>query len=192
MPRCRYCKELFKSANSLNRFCSVEHALAYLETEEGSEKFNKVKAKKRRERHRARKDAIKKRSEWIADLQKAFNKFIRLRDADLPCISCGKTNEEAGERFSGGVWDAGHYRSIGSCPAHRFTEKNVAKQCKKCNQFQSGRAVEFRIELIKRIGLKAVEELEVDPPPLKLTIQEIKDLIKVYREKARELEREEK
>ncbi len=48
----------------------------------------------------------------------------------------------------------------------------------------------YRVNLIEKIGLERVEFLErKDHPPLKLTIEQIKDLIKVYKAKCKELER---
>ena len=44
--------------------------------------------------------------------------------------------------------------------------------------------------LIEKIGLERVEFLErKDHPPLKLSVEEIKELIKVYQAKVRELKR---
>lgn len=187
MPRCRYCKQKFESKNSLDRFCSPEHAFAYLATPEGVEKHKKVKAKIQREKRNARKQAIKTRSDWIKDLQTVFNEFIRLRDHDQPCISCDASNETLKEKWRGGKWDAGHYCSIGSAPELRFTEDNVHKQCKKCNRQLSGNSVEYRKRLKERIGEERLEKLEGPHPPLKPSIDEIKAMLKDYRARVRKL-----
>lgn len=190
MPRCRYCKQKFESRNSLTMFCSPEHAMAYLKTPVGAEKHRKVKAKIQREKRNARKEAIKTRGDWIKDLQTAFNEFIRLRDHDKDCISCGATNESLAEKWRGGKWDAGHYRSRGSAPELRFTEDNVHKQCKKCNRQLSGNVVEYRKGLIERIGLERLEKLEGPHPALKLSITEIKAMLKDYRARVRQLKKQ--
>lgn len=190
MPRCRYCKTKFEASSSMSRFCSPKCAYAWLMTDEGQAKHKKVKAKMQRERTSAKKEALKTRSEWLRDLQKAFNEFIRLRDADQPCISCGITSEQLAEKWRGGKWDAGHYRSVGSSPHLRFNESNCHKQCKKCNNQLSGNIVEYRKGLIQRIGQEAVEQIEADQKPLKLSISEIKELLKHYRAEVRKLKRE--
>ncbi|HDL2201950.1 TPA: recombination protein NinG, partial [Mannheimia haemolytica] len=111
-----------------------------------------------------------------------FNKFIRLRDKDLPCISCGRHHQ--------GQWHAGHYKTVGGNPELRFNEDNVHRQCSVCNNHLHGNIVNYRVNLIEKIGLERVEFLErKDHPPLKLTIEQIKDLIKVYKAKCKELER---
>ena len=190
MPKCRYCKKKFDSFSSLDRFCSYEHAIAYLATPEGVEKHRKVKAKMQRERITAKKEALKTKGEWTRDLQRVFNEFIRLRDSDQDCISCDASNASLAEKWRGGKWDAGHYRSTGSAPHLRFSEANCHKQCKRCNNQLSGNIVEYRKRLIKRIGVEAVEAIEANQTPLRLTVEDIKAMLKEYRAKVRQLKRE--
>ena len=44
----------------------------------------------------------------LADLDVWVNAFIRERDRDLPCISCGT--------LTSAQWDAGHYRTTAAAP----------------------------------------------------------------------------
>ena len=169
----------------MQQVCSMECAIAYSKrkAEEKRKKQEKSDRLEARRRMRARKEALKSRSDWLKEAQKAFNEFIRLRDKDLPCISCGRYHE--------GQYHAGHYRSVGACPELRFNEDNVHKQCSVCNNHKSGNAIEYRINLIRKIGLERVEFLERhDHQPLKLSIDEIKELIKVYKAKCKGLENE--
>lgn len=190
MPKCRYCKAKFDASNSTERFCSYQHAIAYLATPEGAEKHKKARAKLDRANIKARKEKLKTRGDWTKLLQRSFNEFIRLRDRNQACISCGVTNEQLAEKWKGGKWDGGHYRSVGSAPHLRFTETNCHKQCKKCNKYESGNHVEYRKGLIKRIGLDAVEAIEADQGPLKLTVEQIKERLKQYRAEVRKLKSE--
>jgi hypothetical protein len=82
--------------------------------------------------------------------QDVFNKFIRLRDAELGCISCEK----------GKVENAGHYLSQGHHSAFRFNEENTNGQCCKCNLYLSGNLINYRKGLVKKIGAERVEFLE--------------------------------
>lgn len=59
--------------------------------------------------------------------QSEFNRMIRLLDEGRPCISCGR-----GE--CGSFWDAGHKRSVGSCPELRFDPRNCHRQGSGCNR----------------------------------------------------------
>jgi hypothetical protein len=113
--------------------------------------LTKANNTKWRKEKKERSERLKTRSEWMQDLQDVFNTFIRTRDKDKPCISCGT--------FTG-------------------------KKCEYCNTHLSANLIEYRIGLVKRIGVDIVEFLErKDHAPLKLTVEEIKEQIKVYKEK---------
>ena len=149
----------------------------------------KVKQAKVQERARikTRKEAIKTLPVLKAEAQQAFNAFIRERDKDLPCICCGQPLS-AGDL--GGAYDCGHYRSVGSAPQHRYNELNAHAQRKQCNRWGSGRAVDYRLGLIARIGLEAVEALESDNQPRKWTRDELAVIRDEYRQKLKQLKKE--
>ena len=131
---------------------------------------------------RQKREALKSRSQWVKEAQTAFNKYIRLRDHDQPCISCG--------RYHNGQYHAGHYLSTGARPGLRFNELNVHKQCAPCNNHLSGNAVLYRIALIGKIGLEAVEKLESDHEPRKYSVDDLKEIIRLYKEKTKALKAE--
>ena len=62
---------------------------------------------------------------------KYFSAYIRKRDENKPCITCGKYAKK----------DAGHFISR-RFEATRFDEKNVHGQCIKCNRFEYGNQFE--------------------------------------------------
>lgn len=87
-----------------------------------------------------------------------FNKFIRLRDSEDGygrCISSGQTLIVPSENAQ-----AGHYYSGGNYPQLKFNEDNVHLQGKSDNYFKSGNLLEYRKNLIKKIGIERVEELD--------------------------------
>src|SRR5690606_30912224 len=120
-------------------------------------------AAKREQEERAKtrvlREKMKTRSQWMKEAQIAFNAFIRERDrqAGHNCISSNRPLD-----WSGNQVDAGHYRSTGSAPHLRFDPRNCHAQSKFDNQYRAGNAVDYRIGLIARIGLEAVEALETD------------------------------
>ena len=128
---------------------------------------------------RRRKEKLKSRSDWIKEAQTAFNAWVRGRDRDSPCISC--------QRFHTGQNHAGHYRSTAAAPQLRFDEENVHLQCAPCNNHKSGNVVEYRINLVKKIGLQSVERLEADNTVRKWTVEELKQIKSEYRAKLRAL-----
>lgn len=177
MPKCKNCKKTTNQKYGLNYLCSPECGYAYARAIQ-SKKASKD-ASEQRKRDRERLKQLKTRSEWLRDAQAVFNKFIRLRDAQKNCISC--------ERKLGAKFDAGHYKSVGAHPELRFSEVNTNGQCVFCNQHLSGNLINYRAGLIRRIGLAEVERLEGTQLPLKLTIPEIQELIKTYKQKCKEL-----
>ena len=88
-----------------------------------------------------------------------FNKFIRERDSSQGygvCISSGK-----GLSVPSSNAQAGHYYSAGKFPITRFNEDNVHLQGKSDNYFNGGNLLEYRVNLIKKIGLERVEALDL-------------------------------
>lgn len=173
--RCPNCKKYNKVEDGLminnSLYCDIECAVSH-----GKKNAPKAKAKIEkadRVNLRERKKALKSRSDWMRDCQVVFNRWIRKRDEGDPCISCG--------RNSGAKMNAGHYRSVGSCPELRFEELNVHLQCEHCNSFKSGNIGEYRPRLINKIGIYRVDWIEGKHDPKKYTIDDIKSLILKYK-----------
>lgn len=121
------------------------------------------------------------RSDWLNLAQKVFNTYIRLRDRDKPCISCNKPLNTK--------YDAGHYYSMGNYSFLRFNEENTHAQCVHCNRDLHGNLLEYRINLIKRIGIERVEILdESRHNKLDISIESVQLLIKKYKLKIKEHE----
>src|SRR5687767_14197248 len=81
--------------------------------------------------------------------QIVFNRWIREREKDKGCISCGNAVTEAGYYFS-----QGHHSAL------RFSEINTNGQCTRCNCFLSGNLIHYRQGLVKRYGEARVLLLE--------------------------------
>lgn len=168
--RCGQCKKHFKPERLFQPCCSVPCAILYARKQ--NEKEQAMLNKERREK-------LKSRNDWLKEAQQWFNAWVRERDIDLPCISCG--------RFHKGQYHAGHYRTVKAYPALRFNPDNVHKQCSACNEHLSGNIVEYRKGLLAKIGPERLSQLERDHPPLKLTIEEIKELKLNYRRLVNEM-----
>lgn len=90
-------------------------------------------------------------------LDRVFSVYIRLRDANndgyIRCISCGKIVH----------WkesDCGHFVNR-SHMGTRFSERNCNAQCRKCNRFDEGNNIGYTRGLIKKHGIKVINDLEV-------------------------------
>ena len=159
------------------KVCSPKCGLAIKDVNQ--EKAHKSLDQIERREIKVRKEKLKSRADHLRDTQIAFNAWVRARDAELPCISCGRHHQ--------GKYDAGHYRTVGSNPALRFEPLNCHRQCSPCNTQLSGNIVNYRIELVKRIGAESVEWLEGPHEPKKYTVEELKAMTAEYRAKTREL-----
>lgn len=123
--------------------------------------------------------------------QKAFNEYIRARDYGKPCICCGKPIQWGTTKTTGGVCDAGHYMSRGANCQHKFNEDNVHAQLKYCNSPRGlgGNYANYRIGLIKRIGLERVEALESDHELKHWSKDELREIAATYKAKLKALTR---
>ena len=159
--------------------CSPACALATKDVNQ--QKARKSLAQVERREIKVRKDKLKSRADHMREVQAAFNEWVRLRDADLPCVSCGRHHE--------GQYHSGHYRTVGGNPELRFEPLNAWKQCAPCNNHKSGDILNYRIELVKRIGVEKVDWLEGPHEPKRYTVEDLKAIKADYRAKARELKR---
>ena len=179
---CKVCRVKFIPLKPLQVVCGLRCAQSYAWRVKTKTEVDQAKAE--RKEIKAKRESIKTRAQWMREAQTAFNQFIRLRDqlAGHPCISSGQPLD-----WSGNNVDAGHYRSRGSAPHLRFDERNCHAQSKKDNRYLSGNAVDYRIGLIARIGLEAVESLEADQTPKKYTIAELRAIKAHYVAKLKEM-----
>ena len=185
--RCPCCKGKLDPGQRIHPGCISAYAEDQAaKAKRKEEKQARMAAKVERAETRRRKEAIKTRSDWLKDAQKAFNAFVRERDKDQPCICCGRFAND-NDLITGSRWDAGHYRSTGSAPHLRFDERNVHRQLVQCNRHGAGRAVDYRIGLIARIGIEAVEALEADNTARKWTIEDLRGVRDLYRAKLKAL-----
>jgi len=132
---------------------------------------------------RKRKKALRTRTRWYNLLQDEVNEYVRLRDWDKPCCTCGDHN-------SSHKFDAGHYLTVGGHPDLRFELTNIHKQCVNCNQYNGGRSDEYRDFMIRTYGQAHIDWLKGPHPTLKEqfpTTQSIEDEIKRYRALNRKL-----
>jgi len=176
MRKCKVCGDKFEAKyNTIQPTCSVPCAIIY---------GKKVRDKSYKAASKAFKKVVRDndRSWHIKTCQTAFNRYIRLRDRDEPCISC--------QRYHQGQYHAGHFKSIGSAGELRFIEANCHKQCSVCNNHKSGNVGEYKINLIKKIGADAVEWLEGPHKAKKYTIEELKELTALYRQAIKGIEKD--
>ena len=169
LSKCKVCHSEFQKRSMTHKCCTPECAQEYAKRE---------REKKDRKETRTKLSALKTRSQWLKEAERACNAYIRERDRDLPCVSCGNI---------GGDRHAGHFRSVGSSQALRFYEFNIASQCSKCNLHLAGNLIGYRIGLTEREGNDLVEYLSNHRGQAKWTIEELKEIKDYYKAKLKSL-----
>lgn len=166
--KCKECRVWYTPTEDDQEVCDALCAVAYA-----------PKKMAKRKRKGIREFRAGDKAELTRDAQKHFNKYIRLRDKALPCISCGHTGNR--QRH------AGHYRPVGRNSRLRFNPLNCHSQCSICNNHLSGNLVLYREALILKIGLEPVIELEETNDPKKYTVEELKAVIKTAKDNIKSL-----
>jgi hypothetical protein len=117
-------------------------------------KFAKsVKAKGAKEL-RARKEALKTRTQWEGECKAIVQKIARLRDRHDGCISCHMGPDYRGQ------WHGSHFRPAGNHSAVELHLWNIHKSCAQCNKYKGGNIAGYRPRLVEKIGANRVEWLE--------------------------------
>ena len=174
--KCKQCKVPFTPVRPMQKVCSPACAMqiARQVVDKAEKKETKLKL-----------DAMQTKPQLVKKAQTAFNAYIRARDKGKACISCDAPLGDKPNTF-----DAGHYRSTGSAPHMRYVEDQVHGQCKKCNRYLGGNAVEYRKRLLERIGLERLEQIESDNVLRKYTKEALIEIARHYNEQARRLAKE--
>ncbi|HAB02635.1 MAG TPA: ninG protein [Pseudomonas sp.] len=180
------CGQRFKPMLSTQKVCSPACALAMAKDPKLQKVAAKAITKQKRQDLQERREKLKTKGEHLREAQAAFNAYIRERDrlAGYACISSGRPLD-----WNGNAVDAGHFRSRGAAPHLRFDENNCHAQSKHDNRYLSGNVAEYRLGLIQRIGLAAVEALEADQAPRRYTIADLQAIKALYRQKLKDLRR---
>lgn len=104
---------------------------------------------------------------------KYFAKFIRERDKDKTCVTCG----------GGGVKDCGHFLSR-RFESTRYDEKNAHGQCQKCNRYEYGNQYQYGQQIDKMYGPGTAEGLLLKSRMLcKRNRNDFETIAKYYKDK---------
>ncbi len=113
-----------------------------------------------------------------AKAQKVFNKYVRERDSEggyFTCISCGRTLPIE-------QMNAGHYIPQKNSSMLRFNEYNVNGECISDNGFNEFHLINYRKNLINKIGQEMVDWLEENQRTVKKwTRIELEEIIERYK-----------
>ena len=130
-----------------------------------------------------------KLSTLLMNTRNACHKYIRERDKNKPCISCGTPFLES--------FQAGHFYKAELYSNLKFDEKNISGQCQKCNLRKEGNESGYRSGIIQRYGLDHLNYLDEKAKAYKKNDYhwnrvELEEIRKYYQDKIKELSCHEK
>jgi len=170
--KCKYCKAQFQPYTTLQKNCFEPDCVTAWIQETKEKNWKRKKAKLKMD--------LMTIQDYIKLAQQVFNKYIRLRDKGQNCISCGKLSLKE---------NAGHFYNANNHWNVRFNELNVHLQCEHCNTYLSGNLINYRENLLKKIGIEDFELLSSEANKTrKFTVNELKEIISTYKKKCKELE----
>ncbi len=180
--KCKHCGEMFQPFNSIEKMCSTACILAGLA---GMKKKDIGRAERSRKKAKtAKSKELRTRLDWYSRLGTLVNQYVRWRDRDEPCCTCGTTNPNI-------KYDAGHFHTKKARPDIRFELTNIHRQCsQRCNVYGSGMRNEYEKFIADKYGPEHVDWLAEQKRPLFEVFpnwQDIEAEIKRYRKLLREV-----
>ena len=169
--RCKNCKEQFEPVKFLQKYCFKSECVKVWVETENTKQWTKKKSQMKAD--------LTTLSDYLKLTQQVVNKYIRVRDEGLNCISCDLPPKKK---------NAGHYYSQGGHSAVRFDEDNIHLQCEHCNTFLSGNLLNYQIGIEKRIGGEKLMQLQAKAHDVKKwTKEELTELIEIYKKKIKNI-----
>lgn len=168
---CKDCKQEFKQYNTIQVRC-VECAIKKGNLTPVKLNYAKIKRDKLISLDTKKQTYVKK----VNAIKVIFQKWIRKRDRNEPCISCGS--------LTAIEWHAGHFYKAENYSGLIFDERNCRKQCKKCNVFLDGNQLEYANRLRLKYGIEWMEKLRLDAYLTKVktyTYHELDDIKQKYK-----------
>ena len=88
MSRCKVCRAAFDRRNMGHKACSPDCAIALVERTRVAAETKAARLDRRRDAEA--RVALKTRAKLAAEAQAEVNRWVRARDASLPCVSCNR------------------------------------------------------------------------------------------------------
>jgi hypothetical protein len=169
--KCKNCGEKFTPERPLQYVCSPKCGYEYA---------RKLSDKKEKKELKELKESLLTKGHYEKILQQLINKIVRTIDNGQPCIATGSTN---------GKMNAGHFYSVGSNPTIRYHLDNIHIQSEHSNTYKSGDTLRY-IDGLKNVYGESYFNYVLDLkkiPPLKLSLEELKDFITKAKQVLKEL-----
>ena len=173
--RCKICQIKFTPTQFLQKCCSVEHSIEWLNLNKEKIKLAHTKETKLVEKiaraiKKEKIEATYTHKDYVQKLQPLINTIVRLIDKNQACISSG--------RFTGKV-NAGHYFSTSEAPHLRFNLLNIYLQSEHDNTHLHSNHRGYRLGIISNFGQEHLDYIDslFTINRNKLTIFDLKEAI---------------
>lgn len=191
--KCKQCGDKFQPERQLQACCSIKCAIDISRIQQEKKKRDNASKSRAKER-KATREANRRRKEYKDNhypTQFRMTKEViqrwcnNVRDADLPCISCGCKRTK---QFCGG-----HYKTAGGNPELALDTRNINGQCNRtCNMALSGNIYGtrtshgYRDGIVMRFGRERLDWLDGPHEPKKYTCEQLRELRAYYARLTRE------
>lgn len=165
--KCPECRDKFQPTRQMQPCCDKDacreaFAIRHAESTRKRRQMQRAKADRiagieDRKAVKAKLETLKPLSKLAKEAEHWINRIARIRDKDMPCISCDRRHSWNGQ------WHASHYKSVGSNSALRFNLSNIHKACSICNNHLSGNIAGYARRLPDRIGMERFMFIENHP-----------------------------
>jgi len=163
---CKDCNQEFKQYNSIQNRC-IDCAIIKGNLKPVKPNYAKIKRENLKNLETKKQTYVKK----VNVVKLIFQKWIRERDKNEACISCGS--------LTAIEWHAGHFYKAENYSGLIFDERNCNKQCKKCNVFLDGNQLEYYNRLKEKFGEEWMEKLRIDAYSTKVKTFTDEELLKI-------------
>jgi len=152
--RCLNCKTKFIPKRFLQKHCNENQECIDASVKYAMDKVSANNKKSAVSEKRVLREKLKTIGQYEQEAKKSFQKWVRIRDKGMPCISCG--TENAKEIHGSHYFDANRFSGL------IFDKRNCHASCDYCNVYLSGNLIGYRKGLVERYGLEFVEKLEAE------------------------------
>lgn len=184
LQKCKYHKFKFTPKYPFQKFCLSDDECIKAFNEFVKAEKEKQRAKQWQKEKKVIKESLKTKSSYKDDLQYEINQIIKYIDKNVNCISSGRPLKESR--------NSGHIYAVGGNDTLRFNLDNIYNQSISDNKDKGGKPLEALEGIKEMYGINQynlVLGLKAKYKYLGLSIEDLKEKIKIARQIVKELQK---
>lgn len=182
--KCKYHNNKFTPKYPFQKFCLSDDECIKAFNEFVKAKNEKQRVKQWQKEKKVIKESLKTKSSYKDDLQYEINQIIKYIDKNVNCISSGRPLKE--------LRNSGHIYAVGGNDTLRFNLDNIYNQSISDNKDKGGKPLEALEGIKEMYGINQynlVLGLKAKYKYLGLSIEDLKEKIKIARQIVKELQK---